>query len=122
MKDEGYKTLIQMKRESEARQKAKYRADSKERLKKIAAKKIQTTMIGALDSIEKHLGFLWEEDEEGKCNAGLRETYDLVRQEILDRGNDQIRNLMTELDQYDIEWLRYQLKLQVKPRPKEQQE
>jgi len=112
--DEGYKTLIQMKRESEARQKAKYKTDSKERLKKIAAKKVQTTMIGALDSIEKHLGFLWEEDDQGKCNSGLRDTYEIVRQEILDRGNDQIRNLITELDQYDIEWLRYQLKLQVR--------
>jgi len=117
--DEGYKTLIQMKRESEARQKAKYKTDSKERLKKIATKKVQTTMIGALDSVEKHLGFLWEEDEDGKANDALRETYDIVRQEILDRGNDQIRNLMTEIDQYDIEWLRYQLKLQVKPRNKE---
>ena len=118
--DEGYKTLIQMKRESEARQKAKYKTDSKERLKKIATKKLQTTMIGALDSIEKHLGFLWEDDEEGKCNAGLRDTYDIVRQEILDRGNDQIRNMMTEIDQYDMEWLRYQLKLQVKPRKLEE--
>ena len=122
MEGEGYKTLIQMKRESEARQKAKYKVDSKERLKKIASKKIQTTMIGALDSIEKHLGFLWEEDEEGKCNAGLRETYEIVRQEILDRGNDQIRNLSTELEQYDVEWLRYQLKLQVKSRENQDNE
>lgn len=117
--DEGYRTLVQMKKESEARQKAKYKTDSKERLKKIATKKIQTTMIGALDSVEKHLGFLWEEDEDGKSNPALRETYEIVRQEILDRGNDQIRNLMTEIEQYDIEWLRYQLTLKVKPRTQE---
>lgn len=110
--DDGYKTMIQIKRESEARQKAKYKTDSKERLKKIANKKIQTTMIGALDSVEKHLGFLWEDDEGG----GLRDAYELARQEILDRGNDQIRNLSTELDQYDVEWLRYNLKLTVKNR------
>jgi hypothetical protein len=108
--DEGYKTIIQMKRENEARKKAKYKIDSKERLKKIATKKVQTTMIGALDSIEKHLGFLWEE------NSELRETYEIVRQEILDRGNDQIRNLMSELDMYDIEWLRYNLQLKVNNR------
>lgn len=109
--DEGYKTIIQLKRESEARQKAKYRTDSKERLKKIASKKIQTTMIGALDSIEKHLGFLWDDDE-----SGLREAYEIVRQEILDRGNDQIRNLSAEIDQYDVEWLRYNLKLKITPK------
>lgn len=114
--DEGFRTLVQMKKESEARQKEKYKTDSKERLKKIAAKKIQTTMIGALDSIEKHLGFLWEEDENGDSNSALREVYEIVRQEILDRGNDQIRNLITELDQYEVTWLRYQLKLKVKPR------
>ena len=114
--DEGYKTIIQMKRESEARQKAKYKIDSKDRLKKIATKKIQTTMIGALDSIEKHLGFLWEEDMDGKADGRLIELYDIVRQEILDRGNDQIRNLNTEIDQYDIEWLRYNLKLKVQSR------
>lgn len=108
--DEGYKTIIQMKRENEARKKAKYKIDSKERLKKIATKKIQTTMIGALDSIEKHLSFLWEE------NSELRETYEIVRQEILDRGNDQIRNLMSELDMYDIEWLRYNLQIKVNNR------
>ena len=64
-------------------------------------------MIGALDSIEKHLSFLWEENEE------LRETYEIVRQEILVRGNDQIRNLISELDLYDIEWLRYNLQFKV---------
>lgn len=94
--------------DNEARHKAKYKAESRERLKKIIAKKIQTTMIGALDSIEKHIGALWEDDEL------LREKYEIIRQEILDRGNDQIRKLNSEVDQYDVEWLRYHLKLNVK--------
>jgi hypothetical protein len=105
---EGHRTLLQIKRENDARRKAKYKVDSKERLKKIASTKIRTTMIGALDSIEKHLGYLWEDNEE------LREIYEIVRQEILDRGNDQIRGLNSEMDHYDIEWLRYQLKLNVR--------
>jgi len=109
-----HNTLMQKKNEAKARQQAKYKAESKERLKKIAAKKIQTTMIGALDSIEKHLGFLWEEDIDGKADGALRELYETVRQEILDRGNDQIRKLNVEIDQYEIEWLRYNLKLNVK--------
>jgi len=94
--------------DNRARRKAKYKSESKDRLKKIADKKIQTTMIGALDSIEKHIGFLFEDDEL------LKEKYEIVRQEILDRGNDQIRKLNNEFDQYDIEWLRYSLKLKVK--------
>jgi transcription termination factor Rho len=110
----NYTTIIKAKREMEAQQRAKYKVDSKERLKKIAHKKIQTTMIGALDTIEKHLGFLWEDDS--KQSSDLREIYNIVRQEILDRGNDQIRNLDNELSQYDVEWLRYNLTLPIKRR------
>jgi transcription termination factor Rho len=112
--ENGYETIIRNKRELEAQQRAKYKSDSKERLKKIAHKKIQTTMIGALDTVEKHLGFLWEDDS--KQSAQLREIYNTVRQEILDRGNDQIRNLDNELNQYDVEWLRYNLTLPIKRR------
>jgi hypothetical protein len=113
--DDGFKAISKMRRDMDNRRKEKYKTDSKERLKKIASTKVKTTMIGALDSIEKHLGFLWEDSDEAD-NAGLKEIYEIVRQEILDRGNDQIRNLMTELDQYEITWLRYQLNLKVKPR------
>jgi len=119
MDNGSYKTLIQVKREREAQRKTKYRVDSKERLKKIARKKIQTTMIGALDTIEKHLGFLWGPDEDGELSneaRQLKEIYNRVRQEILDRGNGQIRNLDTELEQYDVEWLRFNLTLPVRRR------
>ena len=111
--ENGYETIIQIKREREARKRAKYKIDSKNRLQTIATKKIQTTMIGALDSIEKHLSFLWEDDIE------LKEAYELVRQEILDRGNTQIRNLENELNQYDIEWLRYNITLSANRRTQE---
>jgi transcription termination factor Rho len=112
--ENGYEHLRQMKQDAEVQRKTKYKMDSKERLKKIARKKIQTTMIGALDTVEKHLGFLWEDDS--AQSKQLREIYANVRQEILDRGNDQIRNLDNELNQYDIEWLRYHLTLPVKQR------
>ena len=46
--------------------KAKYKLDSKERLSKILKKKIQTTMIGALSSIEENFGFLWNNSETQK--------------------------------------------------------
>ena len=42
----------------------KYKTDSKDRLSKIMRKKIQTTMIGALSSIEENFGFLWDGDSE----------------------------------------------------------
>lgn len=107
---ENFLTIKNAKNDLEQKKKVKYKKDSKERLKKIARKKIQTTMIGALDSIEKNLGFLWENDSK------MRTVYECIRQEILDRGNDQIRNLDNEFEQYDVEWLRYNLVLPVKKR------
>jgi transcription termination factor Rho len=115
----GYKTLIQLKREQEGQRKARYKSDCKQRLKTIINKKIQTTMIGALDTIEKNLGFLWAQNDSGYMSEDakyFRGIYEIIRQEILDRGNGQIRNVDAELEQYDIEWLRYHLTLPIKRR------
>ena len=37
----------------------KFKHDSKHRLSKILKKKVETTMIGALSSVEEHFSFLW---------------------------------------------------------------
>jgi hypothetical protein len=93
----------------------KYKTDSKERLSKILKKKIQTTMIGALSTIEENFGFLWEQND-GKLSKEqelMKELYKKVRSEILDKGNNQARNIDAELAQYDVEWLRYSMKIPV---------
>jgi hypothetical protein len=93
----------------------KYKVESKDRLSKIIKKKIETTMIGALSSIEENLGFLW--DNNGKTLTKDQELmkglYNKIRSEILDKGNNQARNIDAELSQYDIEWLRYSMQLPV---------
>lgn len=90
----------------------KYSQDSKDRLSKIVKKKIQTTMIGSLSTIEEHLGFLWSGDDEKSLE--MRNIYENIRSEILDKGNNQSRNIDSELSQYEIKWLKYQLTLPVK--------
>jgi hypothetical protein len=72
---------------------------SKDRLLKIAKKKIQTTMIGALSAIEKRLDFLLQDND-----PKLNDVFEELRSEILDRGNTQIRNLENEFTHYDIVW------------------
>lgn len=84
---------------------------SKYRLSDNIKKKIETTMIGSLSSIEKYFGFLWENDkltEEEK--AKYRALYNELRSEILDKGNHQLRNVDAELANYTIkfEGYRYQ--------------
>lgn len=118
--EDGLKDLINQTRDVKVNKEKKYKEDSRNRLLKISAKKIQTTMIGALSSIENHFGFLWNHDD-GDENLSsesqhMKQLYEDVRSEILDKGNNQIRNLEAELSQYDVEWLRYQMTLPVIPR------
>lgn len=95
----------------------KLKAESKDRLSKILKKKIQTTMIGALSTIEENFGFLWNSTgvELTKEQAAMKELYNKVRSEILDKGNNQARNIDAELSQYEVEWLRYSVKMPVIP-------
>ena len=99
----------------------KYKEDSKERLSKILKKKIQTTMIGALSSIEEHLGFLWDANGEAltEDQKKMKEIYGQIRSEILDKGNNQARNIDAELSQYEVEWTRYQMQIPVIPKKEE---
>lgn len=94
---------------------SKYKLDSKDRLSKILKKKIHTTMIGALSTIEENFGFLWE-TKDGKLTKEqemMKSLYNKVRSEILDKGNNQARNIDAELSQYEVEWLRYSMKIPV---------
>jgi hypothetical protein len=93
----------------------KYCADSKDRLSKILRRKIETTMIGALSSIEESFGFLWAEDSPytEEVKSEMLDLYNKVRSEILDKGNGQARNVDAELAQYTIKWLRYSMDIPV---------
>ncbi len=83
----------------------RYKELSKDKLFQVAVKKIKTTMIGALSTLEESFGFLWgfEEDaEKTDDQKKILEIYEDARAKILDRGNTQIRNLESEFVNYDI--------------------
>jgi hypothetical protein len=82
---------------------------SKMRLKKDVKKKIETTMIGALASIEKFFGSFWGHNEESKTpeHAAIKEVYEELRSEILDKGNMQIKNSELDIENYDVTWNKY---------------
>ena len=84
----------------------RYKDISRDKLFKASKKKIQTTMIGSLSTIEEQFGFLWGcdilESERTPEQKKLHEIYEDTRAKILDRGNTQIRNLETEFVNYDI--------------------
>lgn len=77
----------------------KFKELSNNRLYNIAKKKIQTTMIGAIATIEKHFGPLLENG-----SKSAKQAFEDARSEILDKGNSQIRNLESEFNNYEIVW------------------
>lgn len=90
---------------------------SKTRLKKEVKKRIQTTMIGSLSSVEKFFGFLWGEGSDSeltKEQVRMREIFEEIRTEILDKGNTQIRNSDSEIENYDVVWNKYHINLPIK--------
>lgn len=88
---------------------SKYDKDSKERLFKIIAQKIKTTMIGALDSFEYMFS---EQLKDPDFNRSFQE----ARKEILDNGNNQIRAVEKELENHTVHWNRYTIVMPVKGR------
>ena len=118
MMEESYAELVRKSETYKTDKASKNKEVSKERLLKISKKKIQTTMIGALSTVEKYFGFLWGHESPDALTPEqehMKEVYDQVRSEILDRGNNQGRNLETEFMNYDISYLKYQITLPVKP-------
>ncbi len=116
--EESYAELVRKSDKFKTDRSNKNKEVSKERLLKISKKKIQTTMIGALSTVEKYFGFLWGHESPNALTPEqehMKELYDQVRSEILDRGNNQGRNLETEFMNYDISYLKYQITLPVKP-------
>ena len=115
--EDGYQELVRKSEKFKTDKENQFKGVSKDRLLKVSKKKIQTTMIGALSSLEKNFGFLWGHENDEPMppeQEHMKELFELVRSEILDRGNNQARNLEAEFAHYDITWLRYKMTLPVK--------
>jgi len=88
----------------------------KERLEATAKQKIKTTMIGAIESIELNLGYLWGHNSGRPRTDAEEEAYQafsVARQEILDRGHKQMKNIAKEVDCYEVEEKRFSIVIPV---------
>lgn len=90
---------------------------TKDALFNCCKKNIQTTMIGALDAIEKNFGFLWGFEDAGSDLTEeqnfMKGLYNELRDKILDNGNTQIRNLESEFSFYEIDLKKHHINLPV---------
>ena len=122
---DSFNELIRKQSEYKTAREDKFRTDSRVRLSKILKKKVETTMIGALSSIEDHFSFLWAANNGDELTPEQKIMYDLfqkVRSEILDKGNTQSRNIDAELSQYEVKWLRYSVEIPVKKSEEQEDE
>jgi len=117
---ENFDDLIRQQSEYKSIREDKFKQDSRDRLSKILKKKVETTMIGALSSIEDHFAFLWTSKDGGMSPEQkiMYDTFQKVRSEILDKGNTQIRNSESELESYDVTWNKYHYNIPVQNRDK----
>lgn len=91
----------------------KYEESSSDRLLNITSKKIKTAFIGAIATMEDYFGELWghglTEDECTDDQLYWRKVKEECRNEILNKGNGQIRAIENEFKQYSVKWNRYNL-------------
>lgn len=70
--------------------------------KEILTKRFQTTMIGALHEFEKSFGYLWGQQKNPdfltESEEDFRDRWEMVRNQILNNGNNQLRKCLTDLE------------------------
>lgn len=97
----------------------KYENNSRDQLKRAVTTKFKTTMIGALSQFEEFFGYLWGHDEDRQLTHSEQEfkkVWDLVRTQVLNNGNAQLRATMQEIDQYTVKWNKFKTDFIVKPK------
>lgn len=96
-------------------QDSKMKEKYKDRLKKILGKKIETTMIFPLGEFERAFGFLWgigkDENSLTSQEKEFKDKWINCRENILNVGNQQKRNMFSEINMHTVVWNRYQTTL-----------
>jgi hypothetical protein len=105
-RDAQYAENKRLVEERKKRERENFLNSSKERLRKITDKKIETTMIGAISYLEQEFQELAKSLTDNQA-VELYECFERIRNKILDNGNKQKRNFHEELNQYTVEWHRF---------------
>lgn len=95
-----------------------YKEISKTRLTNILTRKQRTTFIGAICAIEEEFGYLWGHNSTSPLTESQKKMqfkWQRLRNKIMNNGNNQLRAVENEINQYDITWNRYSTNLLVKP-------
>lgn len=95
----------------------KYNESSKRQLLKILETKLRTAFIAPLAYFEQAMGHLWghgkKESELTETELHYRALWNALRTNVLNNGNNKIRDVHNELMQYTVTWNRYSLGLKL---------
>jgi hypothetical protein len=79
--------------------------------KNIITKRIQTTMIGAIFEFEQNFGYLWGQDKDDDAitpqEEKFRDRWENTRNEILNKGNNQLRKCLSDLEKTQNNNIKY---------------
>lgn len=85
-----------------------YSIASRKKLRAAINHKIKRIFVGCLDAVEKELGI------SSTSSGDDAEAFRKLRSKILSIGNDQIRNMETELERYNVEFIPYHIEFVMK--------
>lgn len=75
-------------------------------IRPLITKRFQTTMIGSLHQFEKYFGYIWgigmDEDELTDQQLDARDRWELARNQILNNGNNQLRQMLADIENNNI--------------------
>lgn len=88
-----------------------------DRLKAIIDKKFETCFIFPLAEFEKEFGELWghgfEKEQLNEDEIEMREKWERVRINILNKGNVLRRSIVKELDLHEIKYIGYHMEFKI---------
>lgn len=89
---------------------------SRANLKNLIEKRMKTVMVGSLASFEEKFEQFWKPEPGQKMTKEqelLQKLFQEVRSSILDKGNNQIRLLEKDLENFNVEAKKYHLQFKV---------
>lgn len=82
-----------------------------EEIKELLKKRFQTTMIGAIFEFEKTFGYLWGQDKNpdflSEMEEDFRDRWEVVRNQILNNGNNQLRKCLIDIENINTDDKKY---------------
>lgn len=91
----------------------RFKGKSRDRLTNIMKQKMTTALIGFIARIEEYIGKdLWGHGRKEKTPEEKKwfDIWEKCRADVLTHGNNQIRSMRNEMEQYIVDWVGFEYK------------